>query len=134
IVVKALVWIDDRLYLLNKLGDNVTTVLTGLGIGGIAIALAAQTILGDVCNYFVIFFDKPFEIRDFIVIGNEMGTIEQTGIKTTRLSSLSGEELVVSNSDLTKAIVHNFKKMEKRRVVFKVSVTYETDREQLLQI
>jgi len=109
-------------------------VVAGLGIGGVAVALAAQAVLGDLFGYFVIFFDKPFEIGDFIIVGDKMGAVEQIGIKTTRLRAIGGEQLVFSNKDLTDSRVHNFKKMERRRVVFKLGVIYQTPSEKLKAI
>ena len=126
ILVNVAIWIVGLIFLIDNLGYNVTSLLTGLGIGGIAIALAAQTVLGDLFSYFVIFFDRPFEIGDFIVVEDKMGTVEYVGIKTTRLRTLSGEQLVCSNTYLTNSRVHNYKRMERRRVVFKLGVTYQT--------
>jgi small-conductance mechanosensitive channel len=133
-VIKALVWFVGFIFLLGNLGYDVRTMIAGLGIGGIAIALAAQTVLGDLFSYFVIFFDKPFEIGDFIQTGSEMGTIEQIGIKTTRLRSLNGEQLVMSNSFLTGSTIHNFKRQATRRVVFTFGVVYNTKTDLLKQI
>ena len=100
-IIKVLVWGIGVTFLLDNLGFKISTVIAGLGIGGIAVALAAQTILGDLFSYFVIFFDRPFEIGDFIIVGEYMGSIEYIGIKTTRVRSLGGEQLVFSNTDLT---------------------------------
>ena len=105
-----------------------------LGIGGIAIALAAQAILGDLFSYFVIFFDRPFEVGDFILVGDKVGVVEYTGIKTTRIRALGGEQLVFSNTDLTNSRIHNFKQMERRRVVFKLGVIDQTKAEQLEEV
>ncbi len=127
VVLKFVLWILGFVFLLDNLGYNVTTVITGLGIGGIAVALAAQTILGDLFSYFVIFFDRPFEIGDFIIAApDKMGTVESVGIKTTRVRSLGGEEIIFSNKDLTEARLHNYKRMGRRRVLFKFGVTYDT--------
>lgn len=134
VIVKIAVWIFGLVFLLSNLGYNVTSIVAGLGIGGIAIALAAQAVLGDLFSYFVILFDRPFEIGDFIIVGDEMGVVEYIGIKTTRLRTLSGEQLVCANKDLTDSRVHNFKRMEKRRVVFSVGVTYQTPAHLLEQI
>ncbi|MCW3462797.1 mechanosensitive ion channel family protein [Chitinophaga nivalis] len=134
ILVSAFIWIIGLLFLLDNWGVNVTTFVAGLGIGGIAIALAAQTILGDLFSYFVIFFDRPFEIGDFIVVQDKSGTVEYIGIKTTRLRSISGEQLVFSNTDLTNSRVHNYKRMEKRRIVFKFGVTFNTPKDKLALI
>jgi small-conductance mechanosensitive channel len=109
-------------------------VVAGLGIGGIAVALAAQTVLGDLFAYFTILFDRPFEIGDFVVVGEFQGTIERLGIKTTRLSSLGGEQIVMSNKDLTDSRVRNYKRMARRRVVFRLGVTYQTPVERLREI
>ena len=121
-------------FLLDNLGFKVSAVITGLGIGGIAVALAAQTILGDLFAYFVIFFDRPFEIGDFIIVGDKLGSVEYIGLKTTRVRSLSGEQLVFSNKDLTDSRIHNYKKMERRRVVFQLGVIYQTTLEQVKEI
>jgi len=134
LIVTAVIWIIGVLFLLNNWGVNVTTFVAGLGIGGVAIALAAQTILGDLFSYFVIFFDRPFEIGDFIIVQDKMGTVEYIGIKTTRLRSLSGEQLVFSNTDLTNSRVHNYKRMETRRIVFQINVSYQTPKEKLAKI
>ena len=123
---QALVWITGVLFMLDNLGFRISTVIAGLGIGGIAIALAAQAILGDLFGYFVILFDRPFEIGDFIIVGDYMGVIERFGIKTTRIAGLGGEQIVVSNKDLTDSRVRNYKRMAKRRVVFRLGVTYQT--------
>lgn len=126
IILQVIVWLTGFLFLIDNLGYDITTLVAGLGIGGIAVALAAQTILGDLFSYLVIFFDKPFEIGDFIIIDDKMGTIEYIGIKTTRIRTLGGEQLICSNTDLTNSRVHNYKRMEKRRVVFSFGVVYQT--------
>ncbi|GBD97882.1 MAG TPA: mechanosensitive ion channel family protein [Nitrospirae bacterium] len=133
-VIKFLVWAIGVTFLLDNLGFKISTVIAGLGIGGIAVALAAQTVLGDLFSYFTIFFDRPFEIGDFIIVGDFLGTIEHIGIKTTRVRSLSGEQLVFSNTDLTNSRIKNYKRMDKRRVVFRLGVTYQTTLEQLKEI
>ena len=130
-VIKVVIWGLGIVFLLDNLGFKISTVIAGLGIGGIAIALAAQTILGDLFSYFALFFDRPFEIGDFIIVGDFLGTIEHIGIKTTRIRSLGGELIVFSNTDLTNSRVRNYKRMDKRRVVFKLGVTYQTTLEQL---
>jgi small-conductance mechanosensitive channel len=134
IIIKGVVWMVALVFLVDNFGYDITTIITGLGIGGIAIALAAQTILGDLFSYLVIFFDKPFEIGDFIIVDDKMGTVEYIGIKTTRLRTLSGEQLVCSNTDLTNSRVHNYKRMERRRVVFNFGVVYGTPAEKLQKI
>jgi small-conductance mechanosensitive channel len=134
IVINIVIWIVGFVFLIDNLGYDVTTIITGLGIGGIAVALAAQNILGDLFNYFVIFFDRPFEVGDFVVVDDKMGTIEYIGIKTTRIRSLSGEQLVVGNSNLTSSRIHNFKRMNKRRIVFTIDVEYGTPYEKVKEI
>lgn len=134
IIINMVIWILGLVFLLDNLGYNVTTILTGVGIGGIAIALAAQNIVGDLFNYFVIFFDKPFEVGDSVTVDDKNGTIEYIGLKTTRIRSLTGEQIIISNSDLTKSRVHNFKRQETRRIAFSVSVRYQTTPEKLRKI
>lgn len=109
LIVQVIVWLGGILFLIDNLGYDITTLVAGLGIGGIAIALATQTILGDLFSYLVIFFDKPFEIGDFIIVDDKMGTVEYIGIKTTRIKTLGGEQLICSNTDLTDSRVHNYK-------------------------
>ncbi|MCX7765301.1 MAG: mechanosensitive ion channel family protein, partial [Candidatus Sumerlaeia bacterium] len=106
----------------------------GLGIGGVAVALAAQAILGDLFSYFAILFDRPFEVGDFIIIGDLSGTVEYIGLKTTRIRSINGEQVVIANTDLTNSRIRNYKRMERRRVVFRIGVRYETNLEQLKEI
>ena len=130
-IIQAIIWVLGILFLIDNLGYSITTIITGLGIGGIAIALAAQTILGDLFSYLVIFFDKPFEIGDYISVGDKGGTVEYIGIKTTRLRTLSGEQLICSNTFLTNAQVHNYKRMNERRIEFSFGVVYNTPAEKL---
>ncbi len=133
-VIKVVIWGVAICFFLDNLGFKISAVIAGLGIGGVAVALAAQAILGDLFSYFAILFDRPFEIGDFIIIDEYLGTIEHIGIKTTRVRSLGGEQLVFSNSDLTGSRVRNYKRMGKRRVVFKLGVTYQTSLEQVKAI
>ncbi|HET6545071.1 MAG TPA: mechanosensitive ion channel domain-containing protein [Chryseolinea sp.] len=126
LLLNIIIWTLGFIFFFDNLGYNVSAIITGLGIGGIAIALAAQNILGDLFNYFVIFFDRPFEIGDFIVLDDKKGNVEHIGIKTTRLKSLTGEQLILSNSDLTKSRLHNFKRMERRRIEFSIIASYAT--------
>ena len=116
--MKCIVWILGVLFLINNLGYNVTTIITGLGIGGIAIALAAQAVLGDFFSYFVIFFDRPFEIGDFIIVDEKMiGAIEYIGIKTTRSRAIRGEKIGCSKKDIKESREHNDQKRISSRVV-----------------
>jgi len=131
IVINVCVWAVGLVILFDNLGYNVTAIITGLGIGGIAVALAAQNILGDLFNYFVIFFDRPFEVGDFIVIDDKRGTVEYIGLKSTRIKSLSGEQIIISNTNLTNARIHNFKRLEQRRIVFTIGIVYETPLEKV---
>ena len=129
LIINITIWIVGFVFLLDNMGYNIGTLIAGLGIGGIAIALAAQTILGDLFSYFIIYFDKPFEIGDFITFDDKAGVVGYIGLKTTRINTLSGEQLVCSNKDLTDSRVHNFGRMQKRRVVFKLGVVHQTPSE-----
>jgi small-conductance mechanosensitive channel len=133
-VLKTLLWFILLLVALDTFGINVTALVAGLGISGIAVALAVQNILEDLFASFSIVFDKPFVIGDFIIVGDFLGTVEYVGLKTTRIRSLSGEQLVFSNGDLLKSRIRNFKRMFERRVVFTIQVLYQTSYEQLLEI
>ncbi|MBI4604940.1 MAG: mechanosensitive ion channel family protein [Planctomycetes bacterium] len=131
---KIAIWAVVALVALDNLGVEVTALLAGLGIGGVAIALAVQNVLGDLFACLSIILDRPFEIGDFVVVGDLMGTVEHVGLKTTRLRSLSGEQLVFSNADLLSSRIRNFKRMYERRVVFTIGVTYQTPHEKLAAI
>jgi small-conductance mechanosensitive channel len=133
-ILRLVLWSLLLLLALDNFGVNVTTLVAGLGVGGIAIALAVQNILGDIFCSLSIVLDKPFEIGDFIIVGDLMGTIEHIGIKTTRLRSLSGEQLVFSNSDLVGSRIRNYKRMWQRRIVFEFGVTYQTPAEKVEKI
>ncbi|MBI4548421.1 MAG: mechanosensitive ion channel family protein [Ignavibacteriae bacterium] len=122
------------LLVLDNLGINITALVTGLGIGGIAVALALQNILGDLFASLSITLDKPFVIGDFIIVNEHRGTVEHIGLKTTRLRSLSGEQIVFSNTDLLNSRIRNFKRMYERRVEFTLGVVYQTPLEQLSKI
>ena len=134
LIAQVLLWALILLLVLDNLGVNVTTLIAGLGIGGIAVALAAQNILGDVFASLSIVIDKPFVIGDFIIVDNFMGTVEHIGLKTTRIRSLDGEQIVLSNGDLLKTRLRNYKRMYERRIVFPFRVRYTTRPEQLEQI
>jgi len=116
---------------LDNLGVNITALIAGLGVGGVAVALAVQNILGDLFASLTIVFDKPFVIGDFILVGEHLGTIEHIGLKTTRVRSISGEQLIFSNTDLLQSRIRNFKRMLERRVVFTFGVVYQTPYEKL---
>jgi small-conductance mechanosensitive channel len=133
-IAKALLWLFAALAVLANFGINITSVLAGLGIAGIAVGFALQNILGDLFSSFAIYFDKPFVIGDVITIGEHTGTVEHIGIKTTRIRALQGEEIVISNQELTSAKVQNFRKLEERRVTFTVGVLYETPSPKLKKI
>lgn len=133
-VLQMLLWLIILLIALDNLGVDVTTLIAGLGISGIAVALAVQNILGDLFASFSIVLDKPFVIGDFIIVDDYLGTVEYVGIKTTRFRSLSGEQLIFSNTDLLKSRIRNFKRMYERRVVFSISVVYGTSHANLVKI
>ena len=116
---------------LSLLGFNITTLLASLGIGGIGIALAVQNILGDLFASLSIAFDKPFIVGDFIVVDDYLGAVEYVGLKTTRLRSLSGEQIIFSNADLLKSRIRNFKRMVERRALFTFTLPFETSQEHL---
>lgn len=131
VVIKVVVWMVGLLFLLDNIGYDVTAVIAGLGVGGIAIALAAQNILSDLFSYFVIFFDKPFEVGDHIVTGPSSGTVEYIGIKTSHLRAPGGEQLIIPNAELVKSTIQNFKRQQQRRVVLNLKVMYDTAPENL---
>ena len=132
--IRVIVWVIGIVFLLDNLGFDISAVVASLGIGGVAIALASQGVLQDLFSYFSILLDRPFELKDFIIVGDYLGTVEYVGIKTTRLKSLSGEEIIIANTDLTSSRIRNFKRMRQRRIVFKFGVVYKTDTDKLALI
>jgi small-conductance mechanosensitive channel len=128
--LRVVLWTVAVLAVLSNIGVNITAFVASLGIGGIAVALAVQNILGDLFASLSIAVDKPFEVGDFIGVGSFVGTVEYVGLKTTRIRSLSGEQLIMSNAELLKQTVSNYRRMTTRRIVFTFGVTYDTAPEQ----
>ncbi|MEF7613157.1 mechanosensitive ion channel family protein [Aquincola sp. MAHUQ-54] len=124
--LSTLVWAVVLLAVLSNVGVNITAFVASLGVGGIAVALAVQNILGDLFASVAIAVDKPFEVGDFIVIGSVAGTVEQIGLKTTRIRSLGGEQIVMSNTELLKQTINNYKRLLQRRIVFTFGVMHDT--------
>lgn len=131
--VRIGVWTTGILLLISNMGLNVNSLITSLGIGGVAVALAAQNIFSDLFSSFSIYFDKPFVVGDNIEIGNDSGTVIKIGLKTTRIKSSQGEEIVISNRELTSARIHNFHRMEKRTTVFTLTLDYSNDTKKIIE-
>lgn len=131
---RVVLWVIVLLLILDNIGVEVTSLVAGLGITGIAVALAVQNILSDLFASLSIVLDKPFVIGDFIVVGDQRGTVEKIGLKTTRVRSLSGEQLVFANNDLLQSRINNFKRMQERRIAFNFGVLYETPIDKVEQI
>ena len=133
-LIKGALWIVALLMLLSNLGVNVTGLMAGLGVGGLAIAFALQGVFADLFASFAIYLDKPFSVGDHIVVGTDRGVVEKIGIKSTRIRALQGEEIIISNQELTSARVNNFKRLEERRITTQFGVTYDTPKEKLEKI
>lgn len=123
---RMIIWIVVALIIVENLGFNISTLVAGLGIGGIAVALAVQNILGDLLGSLSIILDKPFVVGDTIVVGDITAMVEHIGVKTTRLRAISGEQVIITNSDLLSSRIRNFKRLYERRALFTVGVTYDT--------
>jgi small-conductance mechanosensitive channel len=134
VILNAVIWALVVLLTLDNLGIDITALVAGLGIGGIAVALAVQNVFGDLFASLSITLDRPFVVGDFLIVGDVLGTVETIGVKSTRLRSLSGEQVVMANSDLLSSRVRNYGRMTERRVVFATGVTYETSIEALERI
>jgi small-conductance mechanosensitive channel len=130
-VARVLMWAVLLLLALDNLGVDVTAMVAGLGIGGIAVALAVQNVLGDILASVSIIVDRPFVVGDFIIVEDYMGTVEHVGLKTTHVRSLGGEQIVFANNDLLKARLRNYKRMFERRAVFTFGLSYATRPDQL---
>lgn len=125
-VAGMVIWTMALMLALDNLGVEIRPLVAGLGISGIAVALAVQTVLSDLFASMSIALDRPFVIGDFLVLGENMGTVEHIGVKSTRLRALSGEQIIMSNTDILKSQVHNYGRMRERRVLFQFGVAYET--------
>jgi len=134
LIVKIALWAILSLIILDNLNVEISSLVASLGIGGIAVALALQNILGDLFASLSITFDKPFVIGDFVVVDDFEGDVEDIGLKSTRIRSLSGEELIFSNNDLLNSRIRNYKRLEKRRISFNVGVIYGTPIDKLKMI
>lgn len=134
LIGKIILWVILFLIILDNLNVEISSLVASLGIGGIAVALALQNILGDLFASLSITLDKPFAIGDFIAVDDFEGDVEDIGLKSTRIRSLSGEELIFSNTDLLSSRVRNFKRLEKRRISFGIGVVYGTPVEKLKKI
>lgn len=126
-IIKWVLYSVGLLLVLSNLGVDVTSLIAGLGIGGLAIAFALQNILSDLFSSFAIHLDKPFEEGDYIIVSGHKGTIEHIGIRSTRMRSINGEEIIISNQELTSAQVQNYRDLAERRASFSFGVLYETD-------
>ena len=133
-VSKVVLWTFIFLIALDNFGVDITALVAGLGIGGIAIALAVQNVLSDLLAYVSIVVDQPFSYGEYLVVGEFSGTVEHIGIKTTRIRSLSGELIIFSNNDLLNSRVRNYKRMNERRHLFNIGVTYDTPIDRLKEI
>ena len=125
-ILNVVIWALALLLTLDNLGVDITALVAGLGIGGIAVALAVQNVLGDLFASLSITLDRPFVVGDFLAVGDFLGSVEYIGIKSTRLRSLNGEQIIMSNSDLLSSRVRNYGRMSERRVVFGTRIAYET--------
>lgn len=121
---RLLIWTVALLVVLSSWGIEVTTLVAGLGVGGVAAALAVQSLLGDLIAGLSLFFDRPFDIGDFIIVGDVLGNVDKVGLRTTRIRSLSGEQVIYPNGELTKSLIRNYHRMEERRVVFAFGIEY----------
>lgn len=134
LIGKTALWVVLALILLDNLGVEISSLVASLGIGGIAVALAVQNILGDLFASLTITLDKPFVIGDFVEVDEFVGDVEHIGLKSTRIRSLSGEELIFSNNDLLSSRIRNYKRLEKRRISFSFDIVYGTPLEKLKEI
>jgi len=133
-ITKALLWILGVLMILSNLGVNINSLIAGLGIGGVAIAFALQGVLGDLFSSAMIFLDQPFKVGDQVRAGADTGTVRKVGMRTSRITTMTGEELVISNTEISSSRVHNLSRRERRRVSFNLGVTYDTGSKKLKEI
>src|ERR1700723_1264818 len=130
-VARMLIWSLLVLVALDNLGVNITALLAGLGVGGVAVALALQNVLGDLFASLSIALDKPFVIGDNLTIDTFIGKVEHIGIKTTRLRSVSGEQIILSNADILKSRVRNFGRLSQQRILATIRLDFDTPTDKL---
>ncbi len=133
-ITKWVLWVIAILLILSNLGVEINSLIAGLGISGIAVALAVQNILGDLFSSLAIYFDKPFTVGDYIVVGESMGTVKKIGFRSTKLQSSKGEELIISNKELTTKRIQNFKRLKERRIAFSFGIDYEVSSQNLKKV
>lgn len=133
-VTKYGLWLLAALFIFSNMGIQVGSLLAGLGIGGIAVAFALQQVLGDVFSSFAIYFDRPFEVGDFVVVNGQSGTVRKISLRSTRIKALQGEEIVIPNNEITAATIQNFRQLQTRRIELHFGVTYETSPKKLEKI
>lgn len=133
-IAKLVIWSVLSVMALSSLGFEISALVTGLGVGGVAAALAVQSLLSDLLASLSMFFDRPFDLGDFIVVGEEKGSVERIGLRSTRVRALDGQEIVFANGDLIKSRIHNYRRMQERRVAFTLGVDHTTSTEALEQI
>jgi small-conductance mechanosensitive channel len=133
-ILRGALWALAFVYIISLFGYDITTVVASFGVIGIVLAFGLQHILSDIFASFSIFFDKPFEVGDFIIVGDNLGVVKKVGIKSTRIQSLWGQEVVIPNKELTSARINNYKEMERRRVQFSFGVVYDTSAEKLEKV
>lgn len=131
---RTLIWSVLLLVVLDNAGVNITTLVAGLGIGGVAVALATQNILGDLFSSLSIVLDKPFEVGDAITVDEYSGSVEHIGLKTTRVRATSGEQLIFSNSNLLSSRIRNYRRMSERRIELNIAVEYDTNAQQIPRV
>ncbi|MFZ5890266.1 MAG: mechanosensitive ion channel family protein [Myxococcota bacterium] len=133
-ITKLMIWAVVFVMAMSAMGFEISALVAGLGVGGVAAALAVQSLLSDLLASLSMFFDRPFDLGDFIVVGTEQGTVERIGLRSTRVRALGGEEIVFANGDLIKSRIRNYKRMQERRVAFVFGVDYASSAEQLERI
>lgn len=133
-MIQFVIWVTLLLAVLSYGGVPITSFVASLGVGGIAVALAAQNVLSDLFASISIGLDEPFEVGDYIAFGNDQGTVVKVGVRSTRVRSLSGEELVVANSDLVKHLIHNYSRRSERRVLFTFRLPFDTPRDRIPEV
>jgi len=133
-VIKIFLWVVATLMVLSNLGLNITSLIAGLGVSGIIVAFALQNVLQDLFSSFSLHLDKPFKIGDFIIVGDLMGSVEKIGIKTSRIRSLSGEQIIIPNTELTSAQIKNYARLERRRIEFTFGISRDCSNEQIEKV
>ncbi|MCD6118353.1 mechanosensitive ion channel family protein [bacterium] len=131
--IKVILWIFTALIIIQLWGFNITTLIAGLGIGGLAVAFAAQDTISNIFGSVTVLIDKPFEVGDWVKINDVEGVVEEVGMRSTRIRTFAKTQITLPNSKITSSVIENFSRMPIRRIKMRIGLAYWTTSEQMYE-